>query len=66
MTNGGPSSNVPCVFPFIFDGETFNECPLDDDGAWCSTLVDANGIHVGGQDKWGNCGPGCPIRQTGK
>ncbi len=28
---------------------------------WCSTLVDETGHHVGGQGKWGNCGPGCPI-----
>ena len=28
---------------------------------WCSTFVDDNGHHVGGQGKWGNCGPGCPI-----
>ena len=28
---------------------------------WCSTLVDEVGHHVGGQSKWGNCGPDCPI-----
>ena len=28
---------------------------------WCSTQVDDDGSHVGGQGKWGNCGPGCPI-----
>ena len=28
---------------------------------WCSTLVDDSGHHVGGQSKWGNCGPDCPI-----
>ncbi len=28
---------------------------------WCSTQVDDKGHHVGGQGKWGNCAPGCPI-----
>ena len=28
--------------------------------AWCSTEVDSRGNHVGGQGKWGNCGPTCP------
>ena len=23
--------------------------------------MDETGHHVGGQGKWGNCGPGCPI-----
>ena len=63
MTNGGASPNSKCIFPFIFDGETINTCTQVDgsDIAWCSTLVDENGKHVGGQGKWGNCGPGCPI-----
>ena len=60
-TNDGPSSNVPCVFPFKFGGETHNKCKWEEDGPWCSTKVDENGKHVGGQGKWGNCGPGCPI-----
>ena len=36
---------------------------LDNDGAWCSTEVDDDGVHVSGQGKWGICGPGCPIRK---
>ena len=34
---------------------------LTEHKAWCSTLVDDTGHHVGGQGKWGNCGPDCPI-----
>ena len=34
---------------------------MTDHKAWCSTLVDNTGKHVGGQGKWGTCGPGCPI-----
>ena len=63
-TSGGPSANAPCVFPFKFRGEIHNECNWDGDssnGAWCSTLIDDSGQHVGGKGNWGNCGSKCPI-----
>lgn len=63
-TVSGPSANVPCVFPFKFRGEIHNDCNWDGDssgGAWCSTLIDDSGQHVGGKGNWGNCGPKCPI-----
>ena len=59
-TNGGPDSNKPCVFPFIYNGIEYTACTtVENDGiAWCSTEVDVlNGSYVEG--KWGNCGPGC-------
>ena len=59
-TNGGPDSNKPCVFPFIYNGIEYTACTtVENDGiAWCSTEVDVlNGNYVEG--KWGNCGPGC-------
>ena len=59
-TNGGPSSNVSCIFPFKFNGVTYNECALDSDGYWCSTKVDSSGVHIGGQGNWGICSQGCP------
>ena len=31
-----------------------------DNQPWCSTEVDESGHHIGGQGKWGNCGPNCP------
>ena len=34
---------------------------LTDHKAWCSTLVNDAGSHVGGEGNWGTCGPGCPI-----
>ena len=64
MTNGGASPNVKCIFPFFFVGRNQTTCVWGyntNEKPWCSTLVDANGKHVGGQGKWGNCGPGCPI-----
>jgi len=65
-TVSGASPNSPCIFPFRFNGVTHNKCTWDqahltEHKAWCSTLVDETGHHVGGQGKWGNCGPTCPI-----
>ena len=64
MTNGGADPNSKCVFPFIYLGNSYDICTRFNDPdniAWCSTLVDANGTHVGEQGKWGHCGAGCPI-----
>ena len=66
MTNGGASPGKPCIFPFKFNGKILNACTYDmahltEHQAWCSTLVDNTGHHVGGQGKWGHCGPGCPV-----
>ena len=65
-TVSGAAPNLPCIFPFRFNGVTHNKCVWDQahltaHKAWCSTLVDETGHHVGGQGKWGNCGPSCPI-----
>ena len=66
MINGGPSPNTKCIFPFKFSGLTRYSCIWDSSAytnnkSWCSTLVNESGKHVGGQGKWVNCGPGCPI-----
>jgi len=30
LTEGGPSGpNKPCIFPFIFEGKTYQGCPRD-------------------------------------
>ena len=65
-TDSGAAPNLPCIFPFKFNGAVHTSCIWDmahltEHKAWCSTLVDDTGHHVGGQGKWGNCGPGCPI-----
>ena len=59
ITSGGASPNSLCIFPFKFGGKTYNECALDSDGYWCSTKVDSNGTHIGGQGNWGTCGQNC-------
>ena len=66
VTVSGAAPSLPCIFPFRFNGVTHNKCTWDqahltEHKAWCSTLVDETGHHVGGQGKWGNCAPGCPI-----
>ena len=30
---------------------------------WCSTKVDDNGTHIGGQGKWGYCDSKCPTEK---
>ena len=67
-TVSGPDSNSFCVFPFRFEGVTYTSCTQagntgGNTQAWCSTLVNDSGEHVGGQGKWGNCESKC---QTGK
>ena len=61
MTVGGADINKTCIFPFIFNGHQTTTCLEDKDEIWCSTLVDESGEHVGGQGKWGLCGPNCPM-----
>ena len=33
-TIGGKTKDKGCVFPFKFNGETFNGCTEDEDGLW--------------------------------
>ena len=66
ITESGASPNVPCIFPFRYNGIIHNSCIWEDaqyteHKPWCSTLVDKAGHHVRRQSKWGNCGPDCPI-----
>ena len=59
---GGPREFVPCAFPFLFDGRTFNTCTSHLDGdnkLWCSTQTDSQGNHMGGSGNWGYCDQSC-------
>ena len=58
-TNGGDHPDVPCVFPFNYNGITYTECTdVDNDGvAWCATST------LYGNTIWGysgNCEDSCP------
>ena len=64
-TVSGEKSNKTCIFPFIYNGITFNSCTLswshDHTKAWCSTRVDESGKHISGH--YGFCEPACqPIK----
>ena len=65
-TESGASPNLPCIFPFRYNGGIHTSCIWDDaqythHKPWCSTKVDKAGHHIKRQSKWGNCGPECPI-----
>jgi len=61
-TVSGANPGKNCVLPFIYKGVRQESCTLEDadDGkAWCSTLVDTEGVHVGGKGQWGHCSADC-------
>ena len=58
-----------CIFPFTLAGTTHYACTTHgnqnaQERAWCSTKVDGNGVHIGGQGLWEECGLGCPIEEV--
>ena len=58
-TISGPKPNVACVFPFIYKGNTYDQCTsVDHTQRWCATKVNNDGTYVG--DDWGDCGSDCP------
>ena len=58
-TIGGNNPNLPCIFPFKYEGFTYHKCSqVQSDKPWCSTKVDENGTHVKGN--WGDCASNCP------
>merc|ERR1712183_199361 len=53
--------NNPCVFPFTYKGEVYNQCTKVDsvNGAfWCATKVDRTGKAV--RNAWEDCQSDCP------
>ena len=38
VTIGGAKVGAQCVFPFEFDGKTYNGCTFDDSGKLCVTF----------------------------
>ena len=53
-----------CIFPFVYQGVTYNECAWDGYHSvyWCSILNDIKGESI----KGGNCGSGCPTPKEDK
>merc|ERR1711999_44223 len=65
LTVSGPDTGSACIFPFTFNGVTYVSCAEwvyggDNQGQkWCSTKVDASGVHVNGEGKYGICAADC-------
>lgn len=54
--NCATEDNIPCVFPFIFQGVQYDSCTTDGDPnskPWCSTRTDNANKHLSGF--WGHC-----------
>jgi len=69
-TVSGADPGQKCALPFTYKGIKYTtSCTLvdaDDGKAWCSTLTDSSGDHVGGKGKWGHCSDNCvPNSKTG-
>merc|ERR1711862_814710 len=67
FTNSGNYPNTSCVFPFIYNGVSYNKCTLVDadirhDQPWCATQVDGRGGYIASH--WGNCGPQCSVEEA--
>ncbi|TRY78636.1 hypothetical protein TCAL_14433 [Tigriopus californicus] len=51
---------VECVFPFTYNGDSFDTCTsVDTEFSWCATLVDSDGNMV--ENFWGECDAGCSL-----
>ena len=66
-TTDGPEEGKACVFPFTWQGVTYDQCQpweyggqWETDGElWCSTETDDQGTHVEGH--FGICSDSCPV-----
>lgn len=59
----GPSKNVTCVLPFIFQDNVYSQCTNASFKAggkfWCPTRVGGDGAHIVDKDEWGYCHKNC-------
>jgi hypothetical protein len=66
MDAATPHAGVACVFPFTYQGRTYDACTMDVDGranarAWCPTKTDVNGNAMRSTGHWGYCPETCPV-----
>ena len=63
LTNSdGPQVNKPCLFPWQLEGKWYSGCTTDNDPDgkfWCSTKLDKQLQHIGGEGNWGICRQSC-------
>ena len=57
-----PKQNENCVFPFVYNGQSYSNCTNIDFGVvfWCSTEANAT------DSNWGVCEDSCPKEKIGK
>ncbi|QQP37699.1 Uncharacterized protein FKW44_018075, partial [Caligus rogercresseyi] len=68
VTTSGATVGKPCIFPFRFNGEIHTQCTWDqahltEHKPWCSTEVNDDGHHKGGQGKWATVDPIVPFHR---
>jgi hypothetical protein len=50
----GPKAGFPCIFPFLYEGNTYTSCTSKDwVGPWCAITLRDGFLH-----HWGDCPPG--------
>ena len=62
IIKGGNHTEIPCIFPFLWNGKKYNSCIFKKGGSWCSTKVDKDGKHM--QMFWGKCPRNCKVDKT--
>ena len=61
MNKKGREKQKNCIFPFKYEGKTYNKCTKDNSEngkSWCAFKVNRAGVAVNG--KWADCNEGCP------
>ena len=61
LNDKGKEKEKPCIFPFKYNGNTYNECTTVDSPNGqprCARRVTKKGKIL--NDKWAYCNPGCP------
>ena len=56
-------SDKPCIFPFKYEGSTYNRCTRKDsenNRPWCATKVNKEDDNHVIDKQWGDCTDGCP------
>ena len=55
--------NVPCIFPFKYEGKVFHECTnyvYEDFKVWCATEVNETTQELLTENSWAECSKSCP------
>ena len=64
IIKGSNNTEIPCLFPFRWNGKEYKSCVFKKGGSWCSTKVDENGNHI--QMFYGKCPRKCKVDDSMK